>query len=72
MAAKAGAKKTAKMAAPPADAPPAPAPIDQLSLIPREQREALEKLSANLARAAMTAQGAMAEAALRQADGQTA
>ena len=33
-----------------------------------EQREALEKLSVNLARAAMTAQGAIAEAALRQAD----
>jgi polyhydroxyalkanoate synthase len=28
----------------------------------------LEKLSANLARAAVTAQGAIAEAALRQAD----
>ena len=55
-------------------APPAPASqvLEQLSLVPREQREALEKLSANLARAAMTAQGAMAEAALRQADGQTA
>src|SRR6202012_2180643 len=33
-----------------------------------QQREALEKLSLNLARAAMTAQGAIAEAALRQAD----
>ena len=32
------------------------------------QREALEQLSINLARAAMTAQGAIAEAALRQAD----
>jgi len=55
-------------------APPAPPSqvMEQLSLVPREQREALEKLSANLARAAMTAQGAMAEAALRQADGQTA
>lgn len=54
--------------------PPAPASevMEQLAMIPREQREALEKLSANLARAAMTAQGAMAEAALRQADGQTA
>ena len=38
MAAKAGAKKTAKTAAPPADAPPEPSPIDNLSLIPREQR----------------------------------
>jgi polyhydroxyalkanoate synthase len=33
-----------------------------------EQREMLEKLSMNLARAAMTAQGAIAEQALRQAD----
>ncbi len=32
------------------------------------QREALEKLSINLARASLTAQGAIAEAALRQAD----
>jgi len=53
-------------------AAPASEVLDQLALVPREQREALEKLSANLARAAMTAQGAMAEAALRQADGQTA
>jgi polyhydroxyalkanoate synthase subunit PhaC len=33
-----------------------------------DQREGLEKLSINLARAAMAAQGAIAEAALRQAD----
>ena len=33
-----------------------------------EQRRLMESLSANLARAAMTAQGAIAEAALRQAD----
>ena len=33
-----------------------------------EQREMMEKLSANLARAALTAQGAIAEAALRQAE----
>ena len=73
MAAKAGAKKTAKTAAPAPEAPAAPPSLlDQLALAPREQREALEKLSANLARAAMTAQGAMAEAALRQADGQAA
>ncbi|HEX4180126.1 MAG TPA: class I poly(R)-hydroxyalkanoic acid synthase, partial [Caulobacteraceae bacterium] len=32
------------------------------------QREVLEQMSANLARAALTAQGAIAEAALRQAD----
>jgi polyhydroxyalkanoate synthase len=33
-----------------------------------EQREVIEMLSSNLARAALTAQGAIAEAALRQAD----
>ncbi len=33
-----------------------------------EQRQLIENLSANLARAALTAQGAIAEAALRQAD----
>jgi len=37
-------------------------------LLTQEQRESLEKLSLNLARAAMTAQGAIAEAALRNAD----
>ena len=35
------------------------------SMLSTDQREALEKLSLNLARAAMTAQGAIAEAALR-------
>ncbi|HVK42851.1 MAG TPA: class I poly(R)-hydroxyalkanoic acid synthase [Phenylobacterium sp.] len=39
--------------------------LDHLSA---EQRDMLEKLSANLARAALTAQGAIAEAALRQAE----
>ena len=48
-----------------AEAPPLP---DPAAFIPREQREQFEKLSANLARAAITAQGAIAEAALRQAD----
>ncbi|MDX9998865.1 MAG: class I poly(R)-hydroxyalkanoic acid synthase, partial [Phenylobacterium sp.] len=37
-------------------------------LLTPEQRETLENLSKNLARAAMTAQGAITEAALRQAD----
>lgn len=72
---KAPARKRTKAApspAPKAAPAPLPTPVESLSLLPREQREALEKLSANLARAAMTAQGAMAEAALRQADGQTA
>ena len=39
-----------------------------LELLSPEQRAAMENLSLNLARAAMTAQGAIAEAALRQAD----
>ncbi|HEY4031574.1 MAG TPA: class I poly(R)-hydroxyalkanoic acid synthase [Caulobacteraceae bacterium] len=37
-------------------------------LLSPENREAIERLSMNLARAALTAQGAMAEAALRQVD----
>ena len=49
----------------PQDAPAAPAAFPDLTA---EQRRLLETLSANLARAAMTAQGAIAEAALRQAD----
>ncbi len=49
-------------------APPSPAQAstDILQLITPEQRESLEALSANLARAAVTAQGAIAEAALRR------
>jgi len=39
-----------------------------LEYLTPEQRENLERMSFNLARAAMTAQGAIAEAALRQAD----
>jgi polyhydroxyalkanoate synthase len=45
--------------------PPLP---DLDTIISPQQRAALEALSANLARAAVTAQGAIAEAALRQAD----
>ncbi len=41
---------------------------DSFTLLDPAQREALEALSMNLARAALTAQGAIAEAALRQAD----
>ncbi|MDP1618387.1 class I poly(R)-hydroxyalkanoic acid synthase [Phenylobacterium sp.] len=48
----------------PQDAP-SPAVFPDLTA---EQRRLLENLSTNLARAAMTAQGAIAEAALRQAD----
>ncbi|WP_082531895.1 MULTISPECIES: class I poly(R)-hydroxyalkanoic acid synthase [unclassified Phenylobacterium] len=55
----------------PAPGPAAPPPtgaapsFEQLSA---DQRDVVEKLSANLARAALTAQGAIAEAALRQAE----
>ena len=67
-------------AAKPADPPPKPAPppppppippglaLDPMSLLDPEQRAVLEQLSLNLAKAAITAQGAVAEAALRQAD----
>jgi polyhydroxyalkanoate synthase len=58
---------------PAADAGPRPEAagglgLDALQLLSPEQREALESLSRNLARAALTAQGAVAEAALRSAD----
>ena len=49
----------------PAAAPP---PLDPVAFLEPDQREALEKLSLNLAKAALTAQGAMTEAAFRQAD----
>jgi polyhydroxyalkanoate synthase len=68
---KSSAKKTA---APHAEAkveppqPPAASGAAALEFLSADQREGLEKLSLNLARAAMTAQGAIAEAALRQAD----
>ena len=56
---------------PPAEPPPRPAqapPAFDPGRLTAEQREIVEKLSANLARAALTAQGAIAEVALRQAD----
>jgi polyhydroxyalkanoate synthase len=53
--------------APPPKAPSA-LPFSDIAALSPVQREGLEKLSANLARAALTAQGAIAEAALRQAD----
>ncbi len=73
--AKKPAAKTAKPAAA-APKPEAPPSIDAstlsyaeaVSMLPPEQREMIEKLSSNLARAAVTAQGAIAEAALRQAE----
>jgi len=54
--------------------PPLPTPhlaptyAETLALLPPEQREMIESLSANLAKAAITAQTAIAEAALRQAE----
>jgi polyhydroxyalkanoate synthase len=48
---------------------PPPEPLfDPLALLNPEQRAVLDNLSINLAKAAVTAQGALAEAALRQAD----
>ena len=56
-------------APPEADAPELAAVAGvSLEALSASQRESLERLSLNLARAAMTAQGAIAEAALRQAD----
>ncbi len=78
---KTAAPKMAKpKAAPKAEAAPPPPPqpqaapvgdnpaADFYALMTPEQRKAIETLSVNLAKAAMTAQGAIAEAALRQAD----
>ena len=76
------AKAAAAKTPPKPKAPPLPPPeppkaaagpevaafTDPAAFMSPQQREALEKLSANLARAAVTAQGAIAEAALRQAD----
>ena len=42
--------------------------VADMAALTAEQRMAIEKLSTNLARAALTAQGAIAEMALRQAD----
>ncbi|WP_416362402.1 class I poly(R)-hydroxyalkanoic acid synthase [Phenylobacterium sp. 58.2.17] len=71
-ASKAAEKTKVAASPPPAAAPEQPAPdapgassFEQLSA---EQRDMMEKLSTNLARAALTAQGAIAEAALRQAE----
>ena len=72
-------KAKAAPEAPPKSAPSQPAPPPPVSdsgflhelgplLLSPQNREALETLSMNLARAALTAQGAVAEAALRQAD----
>lgn len=72
------APRPAKAAQPAPDPAPKPAPAadapfkngyaETLAMLPQDQREAIESLSANLARAAVTAQSAIAEAALRQAE----
>src|SRR5271165_1357385 len=77
----AAATQASAEAAPPSSPPPSllstasastaaglPSGARALEMLSPEQRAALEQLSLNLARAAMTAQGAIAEAALRQAD----
>jgi polyhydroxyalkanoate synthase len=58
---------TASTAAAP-QVPPFTAPPLEAANLTAEQRAVVEKLSMNLARAALTAQGAIAEMALRQAD----
>ena len=47
---------------------PKVAAVSMLDMLTGDQRQALESISANLARAALTAQGAFAEAAMKQAD----
>ena len=54
--------------APKAKAPPGPPPSPEPPPLTPEQRAQIETLSMNLARAAMTAQGAIAEMALKNAD----
>jgi len=74
MPGKSRAKASAKSASKPATVKgprlpdPAPTYTETLALLPPEQREAIETLSANLAKAAITAQTAIAEAAIRQAE----
>jgi polyhydroxyalkanoate synthase len=61
-------KPAAEKAAPAAPSLEQMAMPDPLSMLSPEQQQAIETLSTNLAKAAMTAQGAFAEAALRQAE----
>ncbi len=67
----------AKPAAAPPDPEPAPAAeapkasraaADPMSILNTEQRQAIEALSLNLAKASLTAQGAITEAMMRQSD----
>jgi polyhydroxyalkanoate synthase len=67
------ARAKPRRAQPPPTKAPAPSPATDkpaagIEFLSKEQRAELEQLSLNLARAAMTAQGALAEAALRNAD----
>ncbi|MEO8812531.1 MAG: class I poly(R)-hydroxyalkanoic acid synthase [Caulobacteraceae bacterium] len=57
-----------RAAAPSPPETPSPGGAGLMDLLSSDHRQALEALSLNLTRAAMTAQGAIAEAALRQAD----
>ena len=63
-------KPAARPAAEPKPEPAAnkPSYADTLAQLPLEQQKVIEALSVNLARAAVSAQGAIAEAALRQAE----
>lgn len=69
-AAKAAAAPAPEPRAIPKAPPPIPEPLrfEAAANLTSEQRAQMEKLSMNLARAALTAQGAIAEMALRQAD----
>src|SRR4051794_21210822 len=58
----------AEAVSPPQSGPSAVPPFAAIPALSDEQRAQMEKLSMNLARAALTAQGAIAEMALRQAD----
>ncbi|MDB5457782.1 MAG: poly(R)-hydroxyalkanoic acid synthase, class, partial [Caulobacter sp.] len=68
-AAQAAPKVAKTESAPPEPRAAAPGPARTIeTFLSPEQRQMVEALSANLARAAVTAQGAIAEAALRQVD----
>ncbi|HEY3949019.1 class I poly(R)-hydroxyalkanoic acid synthase [Phenylobacterium sp.] len=62
------AASAATSATPPREAPSFARPAAAAAALTAEQRQVVETLSLNLARAALTAQGAIAEMALRQAD----
>ncbi len=67
-AARATAAPHAEKAAPQPEPTPGPQPAEAFAFPGADQRQLLETLSMNLAKAAMTAQSAIAEAALAQAD----